>query len=308
MKRKNNRGYKETVFEKEHVSLDDLKYKCFENKYIRKNVPLLSIPVEFHVPKVTHVTDRRGLDGIIENGGFQVRCNGDPRAGKGYDFLWWSLFIGGQDIARAERRFLEERFPNRTPAQASDQEPFLHRLATSVAFQEGSRFGNFKFTFQLSDLLHEYSDQFCNGRKPTLRVFETVVYRQEILYSVVVHHPHVYLFDEYPLLEDSSDSICALRGYHFIWRAQAISDTYKFFVTEDDRYNVVSIEEMPREEYYVWQNVALAFHLPVGDTLVFSHKQLLRKLSACEQLLPKLSRGPWMSLEDAEEVVEDLKS
>ncbi|KAL4617074.1 hypothetical protein GN956_G22180 [Arapaima gigas] len=270
MNRKNNRDNRET-FSGEHLSLKDLKDKHLENGYLWNEVTLLPMPVEFHVPRVVHVTDSVGVWGILTDKGFQVNC--DSRAKKGWGFLWWSLFISQHDIEEAERWFLIRYLPGWRPKQDFLQKPFLDEFATSPAFQEGSRYGNFKFTFPLSVLLQQYSKQFCSGRKPLLRVFETVVYKQEILYSVLIHDPYDNSFEQYPVLADRSDSIsqkpddsiCGLKGYHFIWKAWAISTPCKFILDKDRESNTVSTKKMPREKYYVWQNVALAFHVPQAD-------------------------------------------
>ncbi|KAA0713060.1 hypothetical protein E1301_Tti016467 [Triplophysa tibetana] len=93
-----------------------------------------------------------------------------------------NLKIDNQSIRAAEQRYLEDTHPNRTHEQRERQKPFLDKFTTSPAFDnEKSRYGNFRFTFPLTELMEEYRNEMCGGKNPVLREFKTIFYKQEIM-------------------------------------------------------------------------------------------------------------------------------
>ncbi|KAK3540967.1 hypothetical protein QTP86_007694 [Hemibagrus guttatus] len=160
---RSSRGFEYKYCVGEHVGLTELKEDFPERDYLgKKNIPRYPKYV-FNEPNVCHVTEKSGLCGIFNDNGFRGGDDG---------FLWWSLSVS--DISK-------------------QQKPFLKEFATSPAFQPESRYGNFRFTFQLTELLKEYSKQFCSRTSPTLRVLDTKIFKQEIVYSVLVHPKYISL-------------------------------------------------------------------------------------------------------------------
>ncbi|KAL4617073.1 hypothetical protein GN956_G22178 [Arapaima gigas] len=304
---RSSRNSKKTVYDQKHLRLEDLKNeKSFTNGYIN-NVDLQMLPtVEFHVSKVNHVTGITGLDGILDLKGFEVKPREGAETEEGCSLLWWGLSVDKEDIDGAEQRFLNNLYTNWTPEQASKRQPFLQKLTTSPAFQEESRYGTFKFTFSLSELLRQYSEQICGAEKPTLRVYKTEVYKLEIMHVILVHSPAVHCFHAYPELQDNSQIVCALGEQQMVWRPQAISDVYKFdLVTGSD---TVTLEET-KERYFVWEHVTLAFHLPQNETLYFTEEKLLNSLTACKQATINLCHDDKeFSLQEAQAEVEKRKN
>eukprot|EP00064_Thunnus_orientalis_P025192 superscaffoldBa00012139_g25531 len=95
-----------------------------------------------------------------------------------------------------------------------------------------------------------------------MRVFKTVLYKQEVMYAVLVHNPaNQELFSEYPLLTDDPNAICAYRDGHFIWRPEAMCGTHR---RDEEQVEVKKLFEHQRE-YYVWDNVAVALHMEFGQ-------------------------------------------
>ncbi|XP_066547509.1 uncharacterized protein LOC136714101 [Amia ocellicauda] len=283
------RGYIETGKCKgKHAGIGVLKATPnFQNDYIWKtDIPEFPKAVEFHITSLSHVTGRSGLDGVLHDGGFKKTSGSGNRT-----FLWWSLEITKEDRDAAEQRFLESLFPDRTPEQAERQEPFLHKFTTSLAFLQSSRYGNFRFTFPLQDLLQEYKTQICNGEEPVLRVYETVCFKQEIVYAVVVHSPGVHDFDDYPPLEKNEHAICGYQDGKIIWRPEAMSETHWYYLDQSDR-NTVKAVNMTTHQFYVWDHVALAFHVKPGQILSFDRERLGCSLSACEAGKIKINK-PW---------------
>ncbi|KAG5284473.1 hypothetical protein AALO_G00027110 [Alosa alosa] len=262
-----------------HIKIDDIH---FRNNYLDKcvepndngtyQVPQYPRPVEFHVPRISHVTASQGLQDILKYGGFI--------GGWRSSFLRWGLVIGPEEILNAEQRYLETLFPDRSPEEKERQEPFLRKFTTSPEFGDASRYGNFRFTFSLADVLQMYSTQFCREQRPVLRVYETVIFRQLVRYIVLIHSPDVHDYDAYPELGDNDEGVCTYRDGEIIWHAQAISGTHRFRLIENREERQVHVDEVD-DEFYVWDHVTLAFHMPRGKILRFPRENLKGVLSTC---------------------------
>ena len=73
------------------------------------------------------------------------------------------------------------------------------------------------------------SFQFCSGAQPVMRVFKTVLYKQKVMYVVLVHSPvSDELLSDRPLLTDDPNSVCSYRRGCFIWRPEAMSGTHRW--------------------------------------------------------------------------------
>ncbi|XP_059188559.1 uncharacterized protein si:ch211-197h24.8 [Centropristis striata] len=163
-----NRGYRFSYAEKEHLKLNDLKSNARGNNYLSKeNIPPYPQP-EFHVSHLKHDTNREGLEAICGDNGF--RC---PGGNSGIldvgPLLWWSLVVGPDKISAAEKRLLENTYPDRTTEQVQKQKSFLEKFATSPAFSKTSRLGSYRFTFPVEELLTAYSEQSGDQETPELQ-------------------------------------------------------------------------------------------------------------------------------------------
>ncbi|XP_067260941.1 uncharacterized protein [Chanodichthys erythropterus] len=300
IKRRNARGSEEILLQQQHISIDHLKqtdeiqeediYKIYLSK---KDIPNYPTPVEFHITDVAHVTNKTRLPQILNSKGF-----------KGLDkdsFSWWSLKINEADVRAAEERFLESLFPERTEEERSAQKPFLSEFTTSLAFNnEISRYGNFRFTFPLTELMEAYKKQMCEGEEPVLRVYGTKLFKQEIEYVVLVHSPQFNEeFKDFPLL--TSSPLVSYDGNQIIWRAQAICETHKCQLVINGNQAFFQKLERKNQKFYVWDQVSLAFY--VKEVLTFPKRRL--KPSTCETFKVRklnLSNGEnFSSREEAEE-------
>ncbi|KAF5896625.1 uncharacterized protein DAT39_013647 [Clarias magur] len=272
-KRWNLRGKLEHFIRGQHVSVQALREQMPHNRmseYFRKEIPPYPTPVEFWVSNVTHVTDESGFMGILESEQF-----GLPES----EVSWWDLKINEEEVRAAETRYMERNFSNQAQ-EPNEQKPFLEKFTTSPLFQlEKSRFGNYRFTFPLTELMQWYKEQNCGGEEPVLRVYETVTYRQQIVYIVLIHSPEDNeRFREYPLLE-ASDWVRYCDG-KIIWKAQAVCGThwYQFVSGEAEKLNT--------HLFYVWDQVSLVFHLPnhtkPSKVMEIPRERLIEALSACE--------------------------
>ncbi len=258
---------------------------------LTKNIPNYPTPIEFHISEVTHVTDNDDFPKIMESGGFKAHEN----------FSWWSLKIDEESIRAAEERYLEKVFPNRTQEEKESQEPFLCKFTTSPAFHiDKSRYGNFRFSFPLRELMQTYKEQMCGGEDPVLREYKTVFYKREIMYVVLVHSPDENeMFENFPQIEKSS--FVDYEENQIVWKAQAIGDAIRFKLelnTEDRKAEVEPVSDY----YYVWDHVSLAFYL--DGVLKFPQENLKQSITCCEQDEINLTkRRNYLSLEKAEEIL-----
>ncbi|XP_046712062.1 uncharacterized protein LOC124390276 [Silurus meridionalis] len=261
--RQNSWGTPELFLAGRHVSLQSLKEKRIQNRYLGKNITPYPSPVEFWVSDVTHVTDKSGYKGIMKSEAFKP----------GKEFSWWSLKINENEILEAEQRYMERN---------DVLEPFLKKFTTSPAFKPESRFGNYRFTFPLTDLIKWYKEQNCGGKEPVLRVHETVIYKQKIMYTVLIHSPEDNKrFGKYPLLENSE--WVNYQDGKIVWKAQAICETHSYQFISGTAIKINT--EYP--EYYVWDQVCLVFHLPPPKTLKISKDDLKNSFSLCERMTNK---------------------
>ncbi|XP_058231797.1 uncharacterized protein LOC131343933 [Hemibagrus wyckioides] len=271
------KGIKYKYCNGEHVGLTELREDFPEHNYLGKE----SIPrypeYVFQESNVCHVTEKSGLHGIFTDSGFRGGNDG---------YLWWSLSISDDSM---------------------QQNPF----ATSPAFQTESRYGNFRFTFRLTELLKQYSKQFCSRTAPILRVLDTKLYRKEIVYSVLVHPQYMRHYRKYPRLPVDIEPDTDLCGYSqktMTWHCQSPSDNYEYGL-EKNEDDVGNASPLDRREYFVWDKVAVAFHMKKNWVLRLDRSQLLEHLSVCEVAQVNLlnNKEEKMSVKEAQEEVKKLK-
>ncbi|XP_008276324.1 uncharacterized protein LOC103354658 isoform X2 [Stegastes partitus] len=302
--RKNRRGRDEHYVNGRHLNLDDLKQEAqhLGNQYLsRENIPEYPHP-EFHVAHLKHDTDRQGLRGIRIDQGFKVPRDSsrDPHRGI---LLWWSLAVSPDEVKAAETRLLQQKFSDLTEDQAAMHPSFLYKFTTSPAFSEKSRLGSYRFTFPLEEVLEAYRLQFCSGDQPVMRVYETVLYKQEVQHTVLVHSPaNQERFSKYPLLTDDPNAVCVYKDGRFIWRPYAISKTHGYKLVERNEINQMDVEMLPwpETEFYIWDNVAIALHVD-KQTLEFDADQLRKNLKFCDEDKPAI--GIIDSFEEAKDQV-----
>ncbi|XP_073704066.1 uncharacterized protein [Garra rufa] len=305
------RDCERTTFEGYHLSLADLKeHPGIDNKYLsNKNIPAYPESVVFNVQKVSHVTGESGLRAIFFNSGF--RQPPELAANAQGPFIWWSLAVTSDEIYSAEEHFLTSLFPRRTYAQIYNQPSILEHFTSSKAFQEKSAYGNFRFTFSLKELLWHYGMQFCGDRSPVFRVYETVLYKQKIQYTVVVHPHYINLYDDFPRLpRRQSDDVCGYYKGAMWWRCQAPSEVYMNKLKVNRFRRRVDVSPHYKEQYYVWDHVCIAFHMEPGWVLHVNRNKLFKRVNACEVSYPCLLRPPdtQLSLKEATHILADLKT
>ncbi|XP_035388393.1 uncharacterized protein LOC118242318 [Electrophorus electricus] len=320
---RNSRFITEISVEGRHLSIDDLKLefqkdctiwnklcelgstnqgsKIYSEKprmldYLSKTIQSYPKPVEFHVANVAHVTEKNALLEIWKSEKFRPNNT---------EFSWWDLKITDEEINSAEKRYLET---NKATSSYESQEPFLKKFTTSPLFQtHESRYGNYRFTFPLAELLERYKEQNCGGKEPVLRVFKTIAYKQEIVYAVLIHSPEYNEhFGAFPALEDSK--FVGYRDGKIIWKAQAISETHRYQFLSGE------LEYLPSHVFYVWDQVSVVFHLPVQASahIKVTKKRLINALEICTIAKIHLTRNetkaePEALLKCLKKEVEDME-
>ncbi|XP_070700316.1 uncharacterized protein [Pempheris klunzingeri] len=306
-RRSNDRGFEENFVEGRHLKLSDLKQEVvkagvkikMEVYLFKTNIPEYPRP-EFHVSRLKHDTNINGLRGIRRSGGFR-------NPGKGV-LQWWSLDVGAEEVASAEKRLLEASCPDQTEEQAQRQQSFLGKFATSPAFLKTSRLGSYRFTFPLEEVLEAYSEQFCSGEPPVMRVFETVLYKQGVMYVVLVHSPaNQEQFSKYPLLTDDPNAVCTHKDGRLIWRPEAMSETHGYELVLRRDENLLEAQPVtPDPEFYVWDNVTVALHVD-EQVLNFDAQRLRENLKFCHKGYPPIDKKcEFLDFPEAEEFVKEL--
>lgn len=272
--------------------------------YLSKNIPDYPNPVEFTITEVTHVTNKTNLEKIWASKGFKAFKDCDE-----FTLSWWSLKIGANEIGEAEKGYLESVFPDRTQQQIEKQKLFLNEFTTSLSFNNNvSRYGNFQFTFPLTELMEEYKRQICGGEDPVCRVYQTKLYKKEIVYVILIHKPQLNeKFEDYPELTSTSSTLVSYKSGEILWKAQAMCQSLKKRLKLDQETKMATTTTLPREEYYVWDHVSLAFHLNEGKILQFTKERLRKSLTCCNNDSINLSRGEnCRTLNEAEETVKKI--
>ncbi|KAM9333061.1 uncharacterized protein KZ484_018156 isoform 2-T2 [Pholidichthys leucotaenia] len=207
--------------------------------------------------------------------------------------------VGKEEVQSAETRLLEKEFPDRTEQQAAVQENFLSKFATSPAFSEKSRLGPYRFTFPLEEVLKAYSQQFCGRKQPVMRIYRTDLYKQEVMYAVLVHSPaDNKRFSSFPLLSDDPDAVCVYKDGHFIWRAEAMCETHRFKLIHKPEVNQMETREV-RPQFYVWDHIGMALHMKKNQVLQFNKNQLRENVTLCEQDNVTINKGPYEKFDEA---------
>lgn len=300
MSRQGKANYtKPTHYKGEHLNWSDLIDRAqgtyLHETYLSK-IKSPPNPQEFHVSHLKHETHKFSILGIKEDEGFK-----DPK--KGLDdpdrlpLVWFSLAVKHKP----------------TEEEHLQQENVRMACESSPAFSEKSRYGSYRFTFLVKEVLEEYKKQFCGGKPPVMRILRTSLYRQEVMYAVLVHSPKDNGFTEYPELSDGPNAICTYKDGCFIWRSQTMFETN--IKTPKENLKLKKMNWLPS----VWDHVTIALHVD-GKPLKFGSVFLRERLTFCEKdkviVAPRcydtcdnaqrLVRKLWDNVEQQEEDFQDL--
>ncbi|KAG7232321.1 hypothetical protein INR49_009019 [Caranx melampygus] len=212
-----------------------------------------SLPrAELHVSHLKHDTDQVGLRVSRE-----IEASG-PRGSRAQSGVqWWSLAVKAEDVVSAERRLWEE-----TSTSPLRSRPGPVRSPGEVCKLPGPsrRPPGWAHTASPSPWRR------CCKLQPA-----DVLYKQEVMYVVLVHSPANQKFEDYPLLRDDPNAICVYRDGGFIWRCQAMVETHRYQLVQRPERNQVEAVELSGldAKFYVWDHVAVACTWRTDSSLLF---------------------------------------
>ncbi|XP_040191103.1 uncharacterized protein LOC120924295 [Rana temporaria] len=324
------------------LSLEDVASIFSANNENHKRIAVTLKKVESHhyehmqvpipVYSVKHVATKTDLEGIWGEDGFRTISNKErekppwiiEERPEFQDLLYWSADISSEDLEKARQQAYEKVskvVDPKDPRMFSGE--LREQFGNSPAFRESvSRYGNFKFSFPLHDLLSWYKDQHCGGGEPQMRILGTELYKLEIAHYIVVHSPDTDKFNDFtevPTVQGSSDPlpfVYRMDGTLY-WRPESTTIPLKVMVSKD---GVVRKEcyqpcaffkndgtcfHTDDGTYGVWNHLILAFHLPNGH-LKIPKELLIQNLTACKRDDIYLKKE-CLPREEAEEVIQELK-
>lgn len=281
------------------------------------------IQQEFPVCRLQHVTGESSMDGIYDEERFKITMRAIRPEFR--DLLFWSAEIAPEDIREARKESFKEakevlpswmakRYGKKIKAQ----------FANSPAFDKSSRYGNFKFSFHLYDLLSLYQTQHCGGEKPQLRILGTDIYKQEITHYILVHSPdQSHQFRNLSNVHTVRHGFVYLRDETVYWRPESTSIYLNVKIAEDPGPRTCHLPcnffkeqgycfHLRNEEYKVlsvWNHLVFAFHLPNHRGLEIKKEQLLNSLTACAIAdSPLIDEYKWLEEKEAKDIIRKMKS
>lgn len=133
--------------------------------------------VQFPITEVQHVTTEECMSDILESQCFRARNKRFP------DLSFWSVHIPTDDVDSTfeeayqsmQKKDFDSKFLSMYRNDITDQ------FANSPVFKNSeSRYGNFMFSFSLSDLLAFYKTQHCGDEDPVFKYLGTDLFKKEI--------------------------------------------------------------------------------------------------------------------------------
>ncbi|XP_067909497.1 uncharacterized protein [Heterodontus francisci] len=263
----------------------------------------------FSITNLVHATDSNGVQGILAD-----QCLKKANIKQiGEDlkvlFSWWSVQVNQEEIEmkRKDRRDTVGKRLRQTTKEDSDQdlESLLDSLVgqyiSSPAFLEKSNYGNFKFTYNVNDLIDEYKKSVCKGKEPEFSVLGTFKYDCEMMHTVAVHPPAVKLFEKCPPLPSE---VISREGTKWIWKPESTGSEIRVLRKDGDgKWRVADCYPDSRR----WDFVSFAFYLP-DEKPEFPVPLECKHLTVCEMEWSQRFRPPYtyMSRPEAEEFYRSL--
>ncbi|OCT96258.1 hypothetical protein XELAEV_18013933mg [Xenopus laevis] len=296
--------------------------------YIKKTIPddFLQLGITFPVTNLQHVTTEFSMRQIVQSGYFiaevsTILPSNLPKS----KLSCWSVQIPREQIEEAQQEaflVVQGMVPENNAREF--EEKFNAQFANSPAFSDDSRYGNFKFSLSLSDLLSEYKELHCSDSEPEFRVLGTAMYKQEIAHIVLVHSPTTTQFNDLPFVPDVERNAKPLpfvfrsqEDGKFYWRPESTADILKMRIFE----NQCRMRECPLstpcydnanclhclQTYTVWNHLIFAFHLPENEPLRIPREKLKESLTACDIKAPYMGKGRAYTQQEAGEMISNLE-
>ncbi|KAL3878110.1 hypothetical protein ACJMK2_030485 [Sinanodonta woodiana] len=230
---------------------------------------------------IIHVTHQRALLSIIRDGGFIPGLKRIPDCILD-SFVWFGLKIGQEavdalrDYYTMQCRMEKCDISGELGSGDNFHDINCRNIVNSPCFEPMSRYGEFKLTFEIQNVINAYSQQFCHRTKPDLRILGTFIYKMEIMHTVLVCPPGTPGTSKYPLLDQSQTPVICEdpeKEGTFIWRPDSTGD-------KDN----ADIDHMKRKPFRRWEHVTFAFYVPAGSIFKLDH--VSSHISVCIYLNP----------------------
>ncbi|XP_040191083.1 uncharacterized protein LOC120924279 isoform X2 [Rana temporaria] len=278
------------------------------------------IQQEFGVRRLQHVTDKSSMDGIYDEERFKAKMRASRPEFR--DLLFWSADIAQKDIREARKESYEKAKKVLPSGMAKKSERKIKsQFANSPAFDKSaSRYGNFKFSLPLSDLLSLYRTQHCGGEKPQLRILGTDLYKQEITHYILVHSPDQS--HQFMNLSNVQHGFIYLKDEKVYWSPESTSISLKVKIAKDPGPNTCHPPcKFYKEKGYcmhqkikkyeipsVWNHLVFAFHLSNNNGLNIQKDKLLKSLKACDITdSALLDKDKQLKVEDTKNIIQKMK-
>ncbi|OCT93447.1 hypothetical protein XELAEV_18016516mg [Xenopus laevis] len=294
--------------------------------YITRTIPdgFLQLGITFPITNLQHVTTQHSMIQIMKSEFFSAETSIDlPWRHPSARLLYWSVQVPPDEIKKGRQKaFQKVQSKVESDNAKANEEDFNLQFANSPAFNaDASRYGNFKFSFSLSDLLSAYN-KLSPGYKQEFKVLGTAMYKQEIAHIVLVHSSDTTQFNDLPSVSETN-----AKPFPFVfqedgklyWRPESTAANLKMRITA----NQCHIRECPvscyyfrtqgtcdhyRDTYTVWNHLVFAFHLPDKKNLRIHREKLKEGLRACGILEPYLrEKETKLTQQEAEDIIWSLE-
>ena len=207
------------------------------------------------INNLAHFTREDNAANIIASLGFKGGMKKINEDNIQASLSWWSPKFTEEDInlvrntiERAIRPFYKEN---------DDPESLKNQFATSDAFiPQAWRYGSIFFEYGIDELCQHYERYRANNIQ--YKILGTYVYRQEIMYAVLVCSDEDEQFANYPAVsgDGNNGAVVTRNNQNWVWSPQATSTT----ITRLAGFRQIL-------EFRRWEHVAFAFYVPHGDII-----------------------------------------
>ena len=210
------------------------------------------------INNLAHFTCKDNATGIIKSKGFKGREKKIDENERG-DVIkkclsWWSPKFTEEDI-NLVRKTLHEAIMH-FYGENDEQEILKNQFATSDAFLPNKRrYGGIFFEYGINELCQHYEKYRAIGQeiKIQYKILGTYVYKQEIMYAVLVCSDKDKQFAKYPAVsgDGNNGAVVTRNNQNWVWRPQATSTIIR---------RLDGFEGQPK--FRRWEHVAFAFYVP----------------------------------------------
>uniref|UniRef100_UPI00398F5E70 uncharacterized protein n=1 Tax=Pristiophorus japonicus TaxID=55135 RepID=UPI00398F5E70 len=256
----------------------------------------------FSITNVTHVTNSKGVKGILADQCMKFANGKEIGENLSVRFSWWHARVN-QEETEEKKREHRETTGNWLRNQSQDLEglrdSLVEQYISSPAFLEKSNYGNFKFTYNVNDLIAEYQKTVCQGKDPAFSVLGTFKYDLEIMHTVAVHPPGVKLFERCPPLPSE---VVSREGTNWTWSPESTGSEVRVLREGGDGEWRVDDCYPDRRS---WEYMSFAFYLP-DEKPEFPVPLECKHLTVCEMDESQRFRIVYLSRDEAEDLRRSL--